>query len=184
MNNIFSSSFTTGPSSTATEPVAGSPSPKGFIGDTITRTLIDSTTQSVYSSSWPTEDINRQIEWYLSRKNDDVASLKKYANWQRKYIDFQATYTAYLLGALTEEEFENESQQYAPDIKSLTVEQVLPEIGRLTRLLDFDLRATELSEYLETEPSVINKALELVNKQLGNILNPNNLIKQRLTKEL
>ncbi|WP_208278607.1 MULTISPECIES: hypothetical protein [Bacteria] len=107
--------------------------------------------------------MNEQIDWYLRYKStSDVEVLKKYAKWQRKYIDYQATYAALLLGAISEEDFEKDAEQYAPDIKDLPLESIIPEIAQLESLLDFDLRTQELADYFEAEPNTINQALEQV----------------------
>jgi hypothetical protein len=130
-------------------------------GDNVTRTIVDSSTKSVSTTSWPTSELNKQIEWYLQhRTNSDIEVLKKYAKWQRKYIDYQATYAALLLGAISEDDFEREAEKNSPDIRDLPIDALVPEITQLTELLDFDLRTQELADYFETEPNIINEALK------------------------
>lgn len=132
--------------------------------DMIHRSIVDQSTRSVRVFSIPTVELAKKIDVFYSGSERDVVLLKKFATWQRKYIDFQATYSAYLLGALSEDEFEADSEQYAPQIRKLEPQAIVEEIQELARLLEFGLRPAELAEYFETEQSVINAALERINQ--------------------
>lgn len=168
MKNLVALPFSIEKPSTSTEPLTINQGHWLFkTEDTLTRTIVDGVTQSIYSASWPTAEVNKGIEWYLSKRNEDVSVLQKYAKWQRKYIDFQATYAAFLLGAISEDEFETDSQQYAPNIREIATDELIPKIEHLAELLDFDLRASELAEYFETEQSIANKALEGANCRIA-----------------
>jgi len=113
-----------------------------------------------------TSEFSRHIDEYAGNTKADINALKSFAAWQRKYIDFQATYAAFLLGAISEDEFETDSQQYAPKIRDLPQESIAFEIDRLSKLLEFDLRVTEMAEYLEVNPSAVSLAMEGLNNPL------------------
>lgn len=128
--------------------------------DMLHRTVVDNSTRSMSIYSCHTSDFKEQMDWQFAWHQRDVEKLKKYATWQRKYIDFQATYAAFLLGALSEEEFEKDSEEYAPNIRDMSVDEVVYEIEHLSNLVDFDLRSVELAEFLETDQSIVDEALE------------------------
>ncbi len=146
-----------------------------FQNDMIHRTILNRATTSVQIMSVPTSEIGRRIDEYSGANRADVRLLQKYAAWQRKYIDFQATYAAFLLGAISEEEFETDSEQFSPKIRELDPNSIVGEIDQLGRLLEFELRPVELAEYFETHPSVVNSALQRIHTKIESMnenLNP------------
>lgn len=134
--------------------------------DMVHRTYKSDLTKSYTIKSWPASEIEWQVSQYLNTKEQDIATLQQYATWQRHYIDFQATYAAFLLGALSEEEFEADSQQYAPNIKDVEPDSLVASIERLSTLLEFELRASELAEFFQVDQSVVNNAMNKANINL------------------
>ncbi|MDO8048498.1 hypothetical protein O3301_08465 [Janthinobacterium sp. SUN211] len=162
MTDTMSNSFLTLPQATATEDILDlnlDPWVK-WDYDMIHRTVVDNSTKSMFIQSKPTREFAKQLYGYFDGAAADLQRVKKFARWQRKYIDFQATYSAYLLGALTEEEFEADSEQYAPRLREIDPELLAPEIARLTELLEFGVAPAQLAEYFETDQTVVQAALE------------------------
>jgi hypothetical protein len=130
-----------------------------FVSDTLHRKIYDTSTKSLTVGVWQTREVEARILAWGEEKDRDIAILKSVANWQRKYINYQATYSAYLLGALTEEEFELESSPYISEIKEVPPSELVPAIGRVKRLLDFDLGESELAEFFEVDAETVSLAL-------------------------
>lgn len=162
MTDTMSNSFLTLPQATATEDILELKADAWFNrgNDMIHRTVVDNSTRSMYISSKPTREFAKQLYSYFDDTAADLKRVKSFARWQRKYIDFQATYSAFLLGALTEEEFEADSEQYAPKLREIDPEWLAPEIARLTELLEFGVAPAQLAEYFETDQAVVQAALE------------------------
>lgn len=158
MTDTMSNSFLTLPQATATEDILDLR--VKWSNDMIHRTVVDNSTKSMFISSRPTQEFAKQIYSYFDDTAADLKRVKNFARWQQKYIDFQATYSAFLLGALTEEEFEADSEQYAPQLREIDPEWLAPEIARLTELLEFGVAPAQLAEYFETDQTAVHAALE------------------------
>lgn len=130
--------------------------------DVVHRTVFDTLTNSFSHISCRTSDALFQFTHYLNEKEEDIAALKIIANWQHRQIDYQSVYTAFLLGALTEEEFEIESEPFVSQFKEIPTFKLAKILKRLDTVLDFKLSPSEYSEYLEVEPNAIEKAEALI----------------------
>jgi len=168
MTDTMSNSFVTLPQATATEDILAFKPDHWFKwdNDMIHRTVVDKSTKSMFIYSRPTIELAKQLDNYYGGTAADFQRLKKFACWQRKYIDFQATYSAFLLGALTEEEFEADSEQYAPQLREIDPALLAPEIARLTELLEFVVAPAQLAEYFETDLTVVQAALEKIHHSM------------------
>jgi len=141
--------------------------PASFQGgevDLIHRTITNASTV-ISHAALPTAHVhNKLLAWHDSLMAD-VDALVNVAVFQRKYINYQATYNAFLLGALSEEEFEEESDAHMVEEKQFPPEVLAPVLKRLERLLPFDLNQRELGEYLEADQKSIQQALEYLSHQ-------------------
>lgn len=147
----------------------------GCVTDTLHRRIYDTSTMSLTVRIWQTSEVEARILAWGDQNNQDILLLKAVTTWQRKYINYQATYSAYLLGALTEEEFEIESAPYICELKEIAPSNLAPAIGRLKRLLDFELGEGELAEFFEVDACAISQAMldheDLVNLELATLDN-------------
>lgn len=127
--------------------------------DMLHRTVVDSTTKSLTIASWPTIEAMSYFRQKQLSYDEDIEILKKITEWQHRNIEYQATYSAYLLGAIDEAEFEIDSQEYVSEIKEIPPEQIAPTIEKIVSLLSFQLSPSELAEYFEVDLNTINQAL-------------------------
>lgn len=126
--------------------------------DMIHRTI--ATSSAVMSvKSWPMAQVAQSLKARYSDILADLAALTTVVNFQRKYINYQATYSAFLLGTLSEEEFEQESDAFLVEERSLPPEEIAPMIERIDRLLDFSLTDREIGEYLEVDRASLEAGL-------------------------
>jgi hypothetical protein len=134
----------------------------GVIGavDTIQRTVASPT--SVRTLCLPTAVVASQLNAWHDNLQADINALKVVTKFQRKYINYQATYNAFLLGTLTEDEFDVESDAYVSEEKKVDPLNLAPIVERLKRLLEFPLTDRELGEYLEVDYESIVAAIKVV----------------------
>jgi hypothetical protein len=130
--------------------------------DTIHRTI--SSASVVISASWPTEKISADIAYWHECSSRDIDALKIVVNFQRKYINYQALYNAFLLGTLSEDEFDKEADGYIAEERAIAPEVLAPIIERLHRLLDFTLSDREIAEYLEVDRNSMSQAFSLIHR--------------------
>lgn len=121
---------------------------------------ISSATSVVSTMSWPTSFVTGKLDAWHESLQADINALKTVANFQRKYINYQATYNAFLLGTLTEDEFDVESDAYISEERKVDAVELAPLIDRLKRLLDFELTDRELGEYLEVDSESFQRAVD------------------------
>jgi hypothetical protein len=143
--------------------------------DMIHRVVIDTSSKKFAVKSWNTRDFEAALcirDWHYHR---DIQALKLVTNWQRKYINYQAVYSAYLIGALTEEEFAADSEEFISESKSVAPETIAPLIVRFNALLDFKLNDNEIAEYLEVDYESVSQAMDLISSSdLDDLMNDNN----------
>lgn len=133
--------------------------------DMIHRTITSFNSTTVMS--WPTVYVNSAIAAHGLDRQADIDALRTVVNFQRKYINYQATYSAFLLGTLTESEFEAESDAYIAEERSVQPELLAPLVARLDRLLEFHLHDRELAEYLEVDQESMQQAVKLLGGRLA-----------------
>lgn len=127
--------------------------------DTIRRTITSPRSSVTVSTVWPTALIEAQMFAWHRNVQEDVDALKRVARYQHKCLNYQATYNAFLLGALTEEEFDEESNAFISEPQTMEVSELSSLLVRLRRLLDFPLSDVELGEYLEVDNSSLARAV-------------------------
>ncbi len=98
-------------------------------------TLVRFRTNSLVSM--PTQDF---VDSCRSIFQQDISLLSRVIVWQRRTIEYNALYTAFLLDAMTEEEFEEESDKFLVRKQHVDVSQIKSEISRIETLtgLEFD----------------------------------------------
>lgn len=120
---------------------------------------VDTSTQAFSISAWKSTDIREKITTWALEKERDIFELKSVTKWQKKCLDYQSVYNAYLLGAISEDEFEHDSDEYTSDLRSLAQDEIISTVERLNKLLDFKLTIDDIASYLQTEPSAIAEAI-------------------------
>jgi hypothetical protein len=127
---------------------------------------VNTSTQSLAISAWRSIDFEKQLNVWAFEKERDISELKSVVLWQKKCLTYQSIYSAFLLGILTEEEFEHDSEEYTSDIRDVTKEEILSTVDRLNRLLEFKFTVFDFANYLQTDPSVVSDAIESTNDQI------------------
>ncbi len=87
--------------------------------------------------------------------------LIEFIKWQKKRIDYQATYQAFLLGAMTEEEFKEESSKYTITLRDVTdFEALNNELMKMSvALRDFDFTLADAADFLQVSLADLHTAI-------------------------
>jgi len=111
---------------------------------------------------------NLQISWigltssaYSYFKNF-LSILLEIIKSQNKQLEFDGYYISYLLGNITEEEFESIAKKFAPEKKKIPLEHLRDKISILKGLRGHDITPKEMAQYLQCEESDIVKVLKLL----------------------
>lgn len=126
--------------------------------DVLCRILTTTTTTTV-AGIWDTATFAETFLKTLEQSDQAISRLKSITKWQKHRLDYQAVYSAYLLGAMNEEEFMKEADNYATEYQEKPISAVLDEIKEIQMLLDFEMSPSDFSDYLGIEQHVISNAL-------------------------
>lgn len=132
--------------------------------DRIVRISTDFLTQSLVTQWCDTNELQRFVIGLAETKQHDVDLLKSFAAWQKKKLDYQAVYNAYILEAISEEEFEEESAPYVVEIKEVDSAAIGKAMDELVELLPFEVSTSDFADYFECEPEDVVLAISAVSR--------------------
>jgi hypothetical protein len=119
----------------------------------------DGTTSGSAFSLMGSYDSVSVFESIIAQKDIALFRLKSVVNWQKTRLDYQSVYSAYLLGAMDEEEFMVEAEVFATEYKDLEFSVIAQEIRELSKLLDFELSAIDYADYFGVEHHAVIEAM-------------------------
>lgn len=123
--------------------------------DQMFRFQTDSLTRSVVGHTWETAEFVRGLSAWAMERSDEVDLLKDFAAWQKNKLDYGAVHAAWLLEAMSDEEFEEEASKYVNEIGEQDPRRMADVAEKLVRLLDFELTTSELADFLHAEPRAV-----------------------------
>ncbi|MEX3952008.1 hypothetical protein AB4Y40_30165 [Paraburkholderia sp. EG287B] len=119
----------------------------------------DELTRSVVGHTWETREFVRGLRAWAVERTDEVNLLRDFAIWQKRKLDFAGVYAAYLLDAITDDEFDEESLKYAIPLHAKCEVGAVGTAEKLVSLLPFELTTADLAEFLKTEPRALLRAI-------------------------
>lgn len=130
--------------------------------DVVVRMLVNSA-GVVTEPLWvhPTQALANQLTAWASAVEQDVQVLKHVTNWQKRRLDYQALYNAFLLGAISEEDFVSDAEQFVTEIRETQPEQIVSKYEQVSRLLDFELSVADFADFMDAEPEQVRKVLSM-----------------------
>lgn len=107
---------------------------------------------------------NVQREWKL-----DVSALNELVEWQHKIIDFNSSYSAYLLEQIDEEEFELIAEQMATEEQEVNPSDLASAMARILRLTTIDYSPSDFANMFNCSSEAIDAALHMIPSPLLDI---------------
>lgn len=144
--------------------------------DHMVRILTDQTTQSLVARSWETSDFMHGVYVWAAARQQEVDLLTSFATWQKHKLDFAGVYTAFLLDAISEDEFVEESRKYAITVQAKCEVDMVETAEKLVSILPFELTTADIAEYLRTEPRALLQVIAQTN-------NPSQKLKELLPSQ-
>lgn len=127
--------------------------------DHMIRLSTDSQTQSLVTYRWNTSEFMHGVVSWANQRTEEVELLTSFAVWQRRKLDYDGVYAAWLLEAISEEEFVEEASKFAVVLGEQDPETVVEVANKLVSLLPFELTTADLAEFLRTEPRAVLEAI-------------------------
>lgn len=116
-----------------------------------------------------TADLRDRISQFMGTAAAEIAQLKDIVHWQHDLIDYNATFQAYLMEQLTDDEFAQEAEKYAYEPEQADAEQLAASVERIYALTgiaftpsdicglfrcDHDAAVSAVARALETYPEL------------------------------
>jgi len=83
---------------------------------------------------------------------------------QGRQLEFDGYYISYLLGNLTQEEFEETAKTFITEPKATSPEAIMDRVQMLYTLRGHDISIREMAQYLHCDEEIVVKALQLLQK--------------------
>lgn len=109
-----------------------------------------------------------EIQWemptsaFAATFHDFLSTLLEIIKGQGKQLEYEGYYISYLLGNLTEEEFEAVSSTYVTENQDIPLEQLKDKVRVLTALRGHDITIQEMAQYLRCDEAIIERAIQLL----------------------
>ena len=123
-----------------------------------------------------TQIIRDGLNAYHYQHGQDIVLLRSVILWQRNNIDYNGLYTAFLLGCLSEEEFEEESEKFTIYEEFVDPIKIASDINRIYSLTGVDFDTSDYAGYFKCSQENIMTGL----KQLKN----NPIFMEKLPKQI
>jgi Trp operon repressor len=99
---------------------------------------------------------------FVSTFKDFLSTLLDIIREQGKQLEFDGYYISYLLGNLTEEEFQEIAQGFVAETHEMPFEVLKDKVRILNALRGQDLSVREMAQYLHCSEDDIVRALQLL----------------------
>jgi hypothetical protein len=109
-----------------------------------------------------TKTIQDGLDSCFYRYSQDVELLCSIILWQKKTIDYQALYTAFLLNSLSEEEFEEEAEKFTVHHNDVPPEKIAFEVERLDSLIGIKFDTSDYADYFQCSQQNVMAGLRLI----------------------
>jgi hypothetical protein len=107
--------------------------------------------------STSTQMVRDGFENFYSQYVSDIGLLRSVIFWQKRTIDYQALHTAFLLNAMSEEDFELESQKFVAHQKAIDAHEIATTVERLDHLVGMHLDTSDYADYFQcTQENVLD----------------------------
>ncbi len=105
--------------------------------------------KTVKVSATNTRTIRDGVSAFMKHHRDDLDLLKSVIYWQKKTIDFQALHAAFLLGSMSEEAFEEESDKFVTTQVDVDPVQVASVVERLDSLIGIPFDTSDYASFFQ-----------------------------------
>jgi precorrin-6B methylase 1 len=138
-----------------------------FHHDMIHRTVADVSTIGFSIQSWDTNIVNIQIAQWCADQSRNVEILKTVVKAQHRQIQYQSYHTAYVMGSLSEADFETESDAFVCEQLTMEPSAVADVVSRLDQLLELKFEDSELAEYFQIELASVIEGRSLAQSHIA-----------------
>lgn len=130
--------------------------------DLTVRIKTDIQSRTITFAYCDTQTIKDNLERFRCQYTQDVKLLSSVILWQKKTIDYQALYTAFLLNSVSEEVFEEEAEKFMVHQQVVLPEKIAADISRLDALVGVKFDTSDYADYFQCSQQNMMEALRLI----------------------
>ncbi|WP_147406497.1 hypothetical protein [Pseudomonas reidholzensis] len=134
--------------------------------DMLARVTKNTFSQIVEIQTIRTQDFLGQLNEVRARWQNDLRTLNNVINWQHRVLDFNSSYTAYLLEQISEEEFEKAAEAIAVEEMEHPINSLAVLIKKTLELTEIEFSPSDLANLLHCSVESVDKALSLIPRNL------------------
>jgi hypothetical protein len=109
-----------------------------------------------------TQTIKDGLNSFYFQYQKDISLLSSVIYWQKRTIEYQATYAAFLLGSLSDDEFEKESINFTYHQKAIPPEHIASVVNRIDSLTGLKFDTSDYSSYFKCSQSNVMEGFKLL----------------------
>lgn len=112
--------------------------------------------------SMPTQDFVNSCRFIFQQ---DISLLSRVIVWQRRTIEYNALYTAFLLDAMTDDEFEEEANKFLVTQQSVDASQIASEMSRIEELTELKFDTSDYADFFRCSQENVMQGMSLLKTQ-------------------
>ena len=134
-------------------------------GDMLFRVVPEDNFKTVTITSVNTQTVVDGLNTYLAQHSQNTELLRSVIYWQKRTIDYQALYAAFLLDSLSEEDFEQEAYKFTIHLKRIPPEKIAFDIEQLDSLIGIKFDTSDYSDYFQCSQENVMEGLRLLSSE-------------------
>jgi hypothetical protein len=131
-------------------------------GDMLLRVMPENNFKTITITSVSTQTVVDGLNTYLAQHLQNTELLCSVIYWQKRTIDYQALYAAFLLDSLSEEDFEQEAEKFTIHQKRILPEKIAFDIEQLDSLIGIKFDTSDYSDYFQCSQENVMEGLRLL----------------------
>jgi hypothetical protein len=113
--------------------------------------------------SWSkTQEVVGAMRSWAFQKTHEIDTLVGVIRWQRRLLDYNAHYNAYLLDQMSDRQFEKIAHSFLYEPKDCDALDLITRISTILELTDIDFTPSEFADLFQCKADIVLKAVEQV----------------------
>ncbi len=130
--------------------------------DMIYRIFSNNESKSITLLSTSTQTVRDGLNAYYDQHQQEINLLRSVILWQRNNLDYDGVYIAFLLGCLSEEEFQEESEKFTVYEELVDPIKIAQDIQKMYSLIGVDFDTSDYAAYFKCSQENVMEGLKLL----------------------
>jgi len=130
--------------------------------DILVRFQLEDGRKAITVTSTNTQIIRDGLNAYHGQHEQDINLLRSVIFWLRNNLNYDGVYTAFLLGCLSEEEFEEESEKFTVYEEFVDPIKIAQDIQKMYSLIGVDFDTSDYAGYFKCSQENVMEGLKLL----------------------